>query len=86
MKRLHDPSAGKTTLALVEWVDAAHEDGPVRADEMAGLVTVHSAGLLVREDDESITLATDYSKAKGTWRDVTCIPRSCVKWVRKARV
>lgn len=68
-------------LAYVEWLDASYQEGPLGEDDFEPRVVLVSAGLLAREDDETITLATDYDGRNGEWRHVSHIPK--VNVIRK---
>jgi len=62
-------------LLYVEWVDASYQEGPLAEDDFEPRVVLVSAGLLAREDDESLTLASDYDPRTGEWRHVSHIPK-----------
>jgi hypothetical protein len=68
-------------LAYVEWLDASYQEGPLGEDDFEPRVVLVSAGLLAREDDETITVASDYDARAGEWRHVSHIPK--VNVVRK---
>ena len=68
-------------LAYVEWLDASYQEGPLAEDDFEPRVVLVSAGLLAREDDETITVATDYDARADEWRHVSHIPK--VNIVRK---
>ena len=74
-------------IAYVEWVDARGVTGRIsRKDaEEEGCLVVKSAGILVREDTEVVTIALDYWSYEDrdgtipeTMRDVEVIPRVLV--------
>ena len=62
-------------LAYVEWLDASYQEGPLCEDDFEPRVVLVSAGLLAREDDETIAVATDYDPRAGEWRHVSHIPK-----------
>ena len=62
-------------LAYVEWLDASYQEGPLGEDDFEPRVVLVSAGLLAREDDETITVAADYDARAGEWRHVSHIPK-----------
>jgi hypothetical protein len=63
-------------LALVIWYDACYAgSSPRTLDNLGGLVEMHSAGVLVAEDSEKLTLATDWAPEAGEYRHVHHIPR-----------
>jgi hypothetical protein len=70
-------------LALVIWRDAATLGGGFRGrDTLGTLATIHTAGLLVDEDDEKITLATDWDEGDDSFRYIHHIPHVNVVEVR----
>jgi hypothetical protein len=62
-------------LLYVEWLDASYQEGPLAEDDFEPRVVLVSAGLLAREDDETLTLASDYDPRTGEWRHVSHIPK-----------
>jgi hypothetical protein len=60
-------------LASVEWLDASYQEGPLGEDDFEPRVVLVSAGLLAREDDETITVAADYDARADEWRHVNHI-------------
>jgi hypothetical protein len=53
---------------------------------MSPLVRLRSAGWLVREDEESITLALDRDDKDESFRDITHIPKVCIVRVQRLKV
>lgn len=74
------------TLAYVRWFDSAMTFDRVTLDDLDGLGELESAGIIVKEDDESITLALDHSVKFGWLRMTMCIPKVCVRSVTKFEV
>ena len=75
-------------IAYIEWLDARGERGPLsRKDaEEEGSLIVTSAGILVREDAEVVTIAMDYwswpdrdGTIPETVREIEVIPRVLVR-------
>lgn len=70
----------KTQLILIEWKDATiHGSGQYsreRALEEAGLTEGLSAGILVSEDKEQITIATDWFYEQDDFRCLSSYPKS----------
>lgn len=62
-------------LLYVEWLDASYQEGPLSEEDFEPRVVLVSAGLLAREDDETLTLASDYDPRSGEWRHVSHIPK-----------
>jgi hypothetical protein len=73
----------KRTLALVEWFDASYQRGECTDDELVPTVLLESAGLLIREDKESISIALDSYPVDGTWRYIEHIPKVNVRRLRR---
>lgn len=73
------------TLAYVRWFDSAIYHGPVDPDELAGYSEMESAGLLIEETEDRVTLALDRNE-NGSLRLVLCIPRANIRSVQKVEV
>lgn len=65
-------------LVYVRWFDASYQRGECSDDELVPRVEIESAGLLVREDADSISIALDRYEHDGLWRYVQHIPRGNV--------
>lgn len=76
----------KRTVALVKWFDASYQRGECTESELVRRVEIESAGLLVCEDEESISLALDRYDADGTWRYIQHIPKVNVRHIRRLTV
>ena len=77
---------GKRTIAWVRWFDASYQRGECTEDELVTQVELESAGLLIREDEESISIALDQYDGDGTWRYIEHIPKVNVRKIRKMTV
>jgi hypothetical protein len=78
--------AGGTTIVYVRWFDSAIYKGEAcHPDLLGGACENESAGVLVREDDDSITIALDRCLDTGDVRLVLCVPRANVLSVRRFR-
>jgi hypothetical protein len=75
-----------TTIAYVEWFDASYQRGECTDDELNPRVYLQSAGLLVREDAETVSLALDRYTPDETWRYIEHIPRVNISRFRKLKV
>lgn len=73
-------------LAIVRWVDSAYTRGESATGDLPteGLEMI-SAGFLVRETPDAITLALDRHLHDDAWRFVLTIPRVSVRNVKKVR-
>jgi len=68
-----------TVVCWVKWRDACYNGGEYTEQEMGGLAQCESAGILVRENPEYISLALDYFPDDGqhikSWRRIMNIPK-----------
>lgn len=67
-------------MVYVQWMDASYLDGPMPAEHVpqhAG-VMIHTAGLLVDEDDDFLYIAADYCEMNETVRHINYIPKVLV--------
>jgi len=77
-------STAPTTVAYVRWFDSAIYAGVAcQADELSGYSEMESAGVLIAEDDDKITLAVDRSLETQNVRLVLCIPKANVREIRR---
>jgi hypothetical protein len=63
------------TVAFVRWFDASYQRGECDDSELVTRVEIESAGLLVREDAESVSIALDRYEHDGLWRYIEHIPK-----------
>jgi hypothetical protein len=77
---------GQRTVVWVRWYDASYQRGECTLDELVPKVEIESAGILVREDDEFISLALDRYTEDSTWRYIEHIPKVNVRQVKKLSV
>jgi hypothetical protein len=47
------------TIAWVRWFDASYQRGECAREDLVPVVEIQSAGLLIHEDEQSISLALD---------------------------
>jgi hypothetical protein len=76
----------KRTVAVVCWFDASYQRGECTDAELVPRAEIKSAGLLVCEDDESISIALDRYDADGLWRYIEHIPKVNVRHIRRVEV
>jgi hypothetical protein len=75
-----------TTVAVVRWFDSSITHGEtVAAEFAAGVLENESAGVLVREDKKSITIALDRCIETGGLRCTLCIPKVNVRRIRRLK-
>jgi len=72
-------------LVVFEWADASLHGQETKWKGDKGdfrLVTLISAGLVVRETDTEITLCMDYAPEEHSWRSTATYPKCCFKWIK----
>lgn len=75
-----------TQVAYVRWFDSAIYTGEAcQADELTGYSEMESAGVLLEEDKDKITLAVDRSLETQNVRLVICIPKANVREIQRFR-
>jgi len=70
-------------IVCIEWLDACitekyHEDIAIPKDQTIGLQTNYSAGIVVKDTREYISLALSLSES-GWYRDIINIPKVNIK-------
>ena len=76
-----------TTLVYLRWFDSSITRGETcSAEEAAGILENESAGVLVAEDEKSITIAMDRCPETGGLRCTLCVPRVNLRSVRRFSV
>jgi hypothetical protein len=73
-------------LAWVKWFDASYQRGECSDSELVPRVEIESAGLLVHEDKESVSIALDHYDADRTWRYIEHIPKVNVRQIKRLTV
>jgi hypothetical protein len=66
-------------FAVVVWADSCVALRECDESELPDVATMVSAGFLVREAEDSVTLALERSVTCGHWRSALTIPRVCIK-------
>jgi hypothetical protein len=83
MQSKHKKTA-RTVLAFVRWFDSSIRRGETcSVEDVCGILENESAGVLVREDKKSITLALDRCVQTGGLRCTLCIPKVNVRRIRR---
>jgi len=75
-------------LVIFRWRDSALHGQHTRWEDDLGevsLVTLITAGLLVKEDNESISLCMDWNP-EGSWRTLQTYPKSGIKQIRRIKI
>jgi hypothetical protein len=73
-------------LIHVWWFDASYQRGECSDEELNTKVEIESAGLLVREDKETVSLALDRYERDQVWRYIQPIPRVNILRMRKVAI
>jgi hypothetical protein len=73
------------TIAVIDWLDASLEDGPLALRDLDPLIRLQTTGWLVREDADSVSVAMEYGPDE-RYRCVQHIPRVNIKSMRTMRV
>ena len=80
------PRKGNVTLLWVRWFDASYQRGECTETELVTKVELESAGLLVREDEESVSIALDSYSNDGTWRYIEHIPKVNIRRMKRVKL
>jgi hypothetical protein len=70
-------------LVFVRWLDASFQTSEGTHDEWNPGIIVQSAGILARDDDDSISLALDWYPQQKLWRRIQHIPKPYIFELRK---
>lgn len=62
-------------IAYIRWFDASYQRGELTEDEIEPRVELESAGLLIRKDRNTVSIAIDHYRDDGSWRHIANIPR-----------
>jgi hypothetical protein len=76
----------KRILVWIRWYDASYQRGECNEDELVTKVEVESAGILVKEDADFVSLALDQYEADRVWRYIEHIPKVNIRQMRKIAV
>lgn len=73
----------EVALVYVRWFDSAiYQGGTVQKNDLSGIAENESAGLLIEDSSDSITLALDQCLDTTNLRLVLCIPRVNVRSIQ----
>ena len=70
----------------MRWFDASYQRGECTDGELIPQVEIESAGLLVREDDTTVSIALDQYGRDQTWRYIEHIPKVNIRKIRRLNV
>ncbi len=82
-----EKSKPNTTIAYVRWFDSAIYKGEAcQAEDLSGICENESAGVLLEESRESVTIALDRCLDTADVRLVLCVPKANVRHIRRFKV
>lgn len=72
-------------VAVVTWIDSCYQRGEADVEDIEPFVILHSAGHLVKETEESISLAIDRygGDVALPFRYISSIPKVCIREMRE---
>ena len=76
-------------IVIFRWKDSSlHGQITKFSDDVEGLgrITLVSSGIVVKQDDEEITLCMDYSPTEISWRSCQSYPKSCIEIIKTIRI
>ena len=76
-------------VVIFRWKDASlHGQITKFYDDINGLkrIVLVSSGIVVKQDDEEITLCMDYSPTEMSWRSCQTYPKSCIEIIKTIEV
>ena len=76
-------------IVIFRWKDASlHGQVTKFYDDVEGLklITLVSSGIVVKQDNEEITLCMDYSPNEISWRSCQTYPKSSIEIIRSIKV
>jgi len=76
-------------VVIIKWRDASlHGQGTKFEEDIEdlGLITLITAGVVVKEDDEAITLCMDFSPEQISYRSCGTYPKSCFKIIKRVKI
>lgn len=74
------------TLAAVKWIDACMQGDADNSMDVPNGVMMLSAGVLVRETADFISVANDWYPEQGNYRFIATIPKVNVVSIRKFKM
>ena len=74
------------TLVYIEWIDASYQRGECTDEELRQFVKLQTAGLLVAEGKEFISVALDRYAEDKFWRYIEHIPKVNIKKIKKFKI
>ena len=72
-------------FVYIKWVDASYQRGPVTRDELEPKCELETAGIVVQETKDIISIAQDWDDRYKQWRYVQHIPKKMICKKRRLR-
>jgi len=76
-------------VVIIKWRDASLHGQQTKFEEDIedlGLITLITAGVVVKENDEAITLCMDFAPEQTSWRSCQTYPKSCFKIIKRIKI
>lgn len=73
-------------IAFVRWFDASFQESVCTEDELNPGIVIESAGIVAREDKDSISLALDCHPKQKTWRRILHVPKPYIIEIRRFKI
>ncbi len=65
--------------AYIEWIDSCHMDSWHHSDSLEGAKSEHSVGLLVKDEQEFITIALSWAPLSSEYGHLIAIPKVAIR-------
>jgi len=76
-------------IVIFRWKDASlHGQVTKFYDDISTLsrITLISCGIVVKQNDEEITICMDYSPTELSWRSCQTYPKSCIEVIKQMKI
>lgn len=73
----------KLEVVIIRWFDSFFVKGDIKADEVDPAIELTACGMLVKEDDDRVTIALDLDPASSEFRYVLTIPKVNIRAMKK---
>jgi hypothetical protein len=80
---------GGMNVVIFKWRDASlHGQITKFYDDIDSLerITLITAGIVVKQDEEEITICMDYSPSEISWRSCQTYPKSCIEILKQIKI
>lgn len=73
-------------IAYIRWRDASFQAAECTDDELNPGIIVESAGIIAREDADSVSLALDFHPEQNLWRRILHVPKAYILEIKRVTV